>query len=133
MAMTERRSIQPKLPVFSDLDWRQFRLDFDRLSDTLYWDFYGEPRPAISYPLTDHVLYSVDPETEAVVGLQIDGFLAHVVYVVPAFLELADLIGLTPAEVAEIRAAIDPEARKRAAMRSILSSIVPSGREVAPV
>lgn len=128
MAVTEMRTIHPKMPAYGDLDWRTFRLDYDRLSDTLYLDFYGEPRAAISYPVTDHVLYSVDPETEAVVGYQIDGFLAHVVYTTPVFLDLAEQIGLSPDEVARIRAGIDPDDRTRAAMRSLFGSLAASER-----
>ncbi len=123
MAMTEMRTLRPKMPKLSNLDLTKSRFDFDRLSDTLYWDFYGEPRPAISYPRTDHVLYSVDPETEEVVGFQLDGFLARVVYEVPIFLELADVIGLTPEEVDEIRSKLDPETRARSAMRSLFGGL----------
>lgn len=125
MAMTTMRSLNPKYPRFGDLDQERFSLDFDRLSDTLYWDFYGGSPSAVSYPLSSHVLLSVDPETEDVVGLQFDAFLTSVVYEVPDFLDLADLIGLTSEEVEEVRARISPGARRQAALRSILNSITP--------
>lgn len=85
--------------------------------------FYEVPPSAISYRVTDHVLYGVDAESEDVVGLQIDGFLAHFVYEAPIFLELADLIGLTPSEVAEIRSRLAPIDHERAALRAVLVSI----------
>lgn len=130
MAMTTMRTLNPKMPPFASLDWRSFRLDYDRLADTLYLDFYGEPRPAISLPISDHVLYSVDPETEEVVGYQFDGFLAHVVYQTPVFLDLADQIGLTAEEVARVRANIDPDDRARAAMQSVVGSLFAGEREL---
>jgi hypothetical protein len=130
VAVTEMRTLNPRLPNFRDLDWRRFSLDLDRLSDTLYWDFYGEPRPSVSFPLNDHVLLSVDPESEAVVGFQLDGFLAHLVYEVPAFLELSDLIGLSPDEVRDIRERIEPDQRRRAVMELIFGSIAPHDPEL---
>jgi hypothetical protein len=99
--------------------------DFDRRADILSVYLYGEPRPSIEYVLDDHILLSLDPETEEVVGLQLDGFLAHAIYEFPAFLEIADLIGLTNEEVARVRGRINPEARKRAALESFLGHVEP--------
>jgi hypothetical protein len=114
--------IKPKLPTDAGA-WQQSTLEFDRLSDTLYWDFASGQRPSISHPVTDHILCRVDPATEIVVGLQIDGFLKHAVREFPQLLELADLIGLTPDEVARIRSTISPAARQRAVLRSILDVV----------
>lgn len=127
------RQVAPTVPAFEDLDWRRFRLDLDRRSDTLYWDFFEHAPPAVSYPVTDHLLYNVDPATEEVVGLQFDGFLAHVIHEVPAFLALADLIGLTESEVAEIRGRSDPEQRRRGSLRTILAAMMPHEHGVAVV
>ncbi|MDP9364691.1 MAG: hypothetical protein M3Q10_10795 [Chloroflexota bacterium] len=125
MAVIENRTLRPRLPDLDKLDWRRFCFEFDRRSDTLYWDFSPDAPPAVSYPVSDHLLYSVDPETEEVVGLQFDGFLAHVVHKVPAFLALADEIGLTEADVAEVRRRSDAERERRASMHSILATILP--------
>jgi hypothetical protein len=132
MAMTQPRSLHPKLPDLAHLDGSRFALEFDRPSDTLYWDFYGEPRSAIAVPVTDHVLYSVDPETEAVVGFQIEGFLARFVYEAPAFLDLADRLGLTPIEVADIRERLSPNDRQGAALRAILGAVAVERGVTAP-
>ena len=123
MTVSDLRAIHPRMPSIADLDWTKFAFAYDRPSDTFYWDFYGEPRAAVSVPVSDHVLYSVDPETEEVVGYQIDGFLACAVYEMPLFLEIADLIGLEPAEVEAIRAKLKPEARERSAMHALLGSL----------
>ncbi len=129
MAMTEMRRLNPRWPDLGNLDWQASALDFDRDSDTLYWDFYGEPRAAISVPVTDHVLLSVDPGTEEVVGLQLDGFLAHVIYQAPELLELGDLIGLGANEIEEIRrrlAAKSASERKQTVLPALIDRLVPS-------
>lgn len=132
MALTQPRSLHPKLPILADLDGSRFALEFDRLSDTLYWDFYGEPRSAIAVPVTDHVLYSVDPETEGVVGLQIEGFLAHFVSEAPVFLDLADQLGLTAEDVETIRGGLGPEERRWAALRAVFGAIAVEHGVTAP-
>jgi hypothetical protein len=99
------------------------KFDLDRKADFLSIYFYGEPRPSIEYVVDDHILLSLDPKTEEVVGLQLEGFLAHVIYEFPSFLEIADFIGLTDEEVARARKLIDPEARKRLALESFLGHV----------
>jgi hypothetical protein len=60
-----------------------------------------------------------------VIGLQLEGFLAHIISEFPSFLEVADLIGLTSEEVARIRQRINPEVRKRSALESFLGHVEP--------
>lgn len=132
MALAEPRSLHPTLPTLTELDGSRFVLEFDRLSDTLYWDFYGKPRPAIAVPVTDNVLYSVDPETESVVGFQIEGFLARFLYEAPAFLDLADQLGLTSEEVEEVRGGLGSEERRWAALRAVVGAIAVEHGVIAP-
>lgn len=123
---------RPTMPELKALDVARMRFEYDRLSDTLYWDFYGDPRDAVSFPLTDHLLYSVDAETWTVTGYQFDAFLARVIYDVPLFLEFADAIGLTDDEVRAVRDRLDPDARRRTALHALLAEVeaelVGSGR-----
>ena len=126
MAITTLRSFRPKPPDLESLDWQAIRFDYDRTSDTLYLDFSGHPTAAVAYPVTDHLLLSIDPESEAVVGFQIEGFLAHFIIEMPIFLEIADLIGLTPSEVAAVRARLDAASRTRAAVRTLFDSLAQS-------
>lgn len=85
-------------------------ITYDRLSDTLFVDFYGEGRPAISVPTPDgdrDFLYlRVDPETSEVVGLQIEAYLGYAVRTDPSFwhgILLAELEGLSEIEAIELR------------------------------
>lgn len=123
MALTRRRVLQPILPTIADLDLSRSSFDYDRQSDTLYWDFAGEPRTAVSVPVSNHLLYSVDAATEAVVGFQIDGFLAAAVFEFPLFLEIADRIGLHPEEVAAIRAGLDPAVPRGSILQFLFASL----------
>lgn len=124
MAVTGTRTLRPRMPDIDALDWRRFRFELDRRSDTLYWDFFPDAPAAIVYPVTDHLLYGLDPETEVVIGLQFEGFLAHVVHEVPAFLTLADDIGMTEADIDDARLRTDP-GRRQDAMRDILVTVIP--------
>jgi hypothetical protein len=65
---------------------------YDRASDTLMLHFRGQPRPAVSIPIEsreDGVYVRLDRETNQVVGLQIEGFIADFI---DRFPELADLL-----------------------------------------
>ncbi|MGH8574829.1 MAG: hypothetical protein ACREX8_20030 [Gammaproteobacteria bacterium] len=85
--MTKRnadiQTFKPKWPDFTLLPADQMRYTYDRPSDTLFVDFYGTARAAASVPLDrgdrDYLYLRVDPETDAVVGLQIEYFLSYVV------------------------------------------------------
>lgn len=87
MAVTKRNpSVQtftPSWPDLTSLPSDQVRLTYDRATDTLFVDFYGEARPAASIPLDrgdrDYVYARIDPETDAVVGLQIEHFLSYAI------------------------------------------------------
>ena len=71
----------PKWPELNSLPKGAMRFDDDRLSDTLFVNFYGEPRPASSEPIHvgdhDYLYVRVDPLSSEVVGLQIETFLAY--------------------------------------------------------
>lgn len=100
----------PRWPDLEDLPKGKLRFVYDRLSDTLFVDFYGEARPASSEPLDegdrDYLFVRVDPHTDEVVGLQIETFRAYALkrhpYLVEA-LDIADLQGFSDIEAADIR------------------------------
>lgn len=128
MAVTKTRTFDPKLPRLSQLDSDRIAFDYERPSDTLFVYFAGRPPPAISVVVTDELLYLVDPETEQVVGLQIEAFLTRVVDRFPALRDVAEFIGLTPVAGARDRDQLTPSDRKRAAVASILSLIADRDR-----
>jgi hypothetical protein len=92
---------------FKPLDLRSvnpswIEISFDRRSDTLLIHLFGRDRDSISVPIAKYLYLLVDPETEQVIGLHIEGFLAQAVKDVPAaiaLLDFAELRGITPAEV----------------------------------
>lgn len=89
------------------IDPARIWISFDRRSDTLLIQFFGRERDTISVPIARYLYVLVDPETEQVVGLHIEGFLAQAVKDVPdsiVLLDFADLRGITAAEVRLLRA-----------------------------
>lgn len=102
MAMTNRNAtphaFNPAWPEPSSLAANQVRFTYDRPSDTLFVDFYGDARPAASIPLErgdrDYFFLRVDPETEAVVGLQIEHFLSYAVVQLPDLARALDVASL---------------------------------------
>jgi len=118
MAVTKQ---EPGIQTFS-LRWpatvevrRQLKFVYDRPTDTLFVDFYGRSLPAASIALAwgdhDYAFARVDPETHRVVGLQVEEFLMHAVSHNPWLLdalEYAELRGITPREIGELRRRLAP-------------------------
>jgi hypothetical protein len=102
MAMTKRnvnsRAFKPTWPDPSSLSANQMWFTYDRPTDTLFVDFYGDARPAASVQLDrgdrDYLFLRVDPETEAVVGLQIEHFLSYAVTQLPELARALDVASL---------------------------------------
>ena len=105
MAMTTRKStiqsFTPSWPEHASLSSEQVRFTYDRPTDTLFVDFHGEACPAASVPLDrgdrDYLYLRVAPETNAVVGLQIEHFLSYAVVQHPELvsaLDVATLVGI---------------------------------------
>ena len=103
MAVTKRnvntQTFDPNWPQTLSAD--RVRFTYDRPTDTLFVDFYGEALPAASIPLDrgdrDYLFLRIDPETDAVVGLQIEHFLSYAIHRHPELvgaLELATLVGI---------------------------------------
>jgi len=75
------RTFRPRWPERETVDPERVGFTYDRPSDTLFVDFSGRPRPAVSVPAdarfgTVDIYLRVDPASEEVVGLQIEGVLA---------------------------------------------------------
>lgn len=113
MAVSERRPapqrFRPWAKPLADLPGNQI-VTYDRWSDTLFVEFYGEGRPAVSVPTAlgdrDFFYLRVDPETEEIVGVQIEAFLGYAVRFDPTLwkgIPVAKLDGLTEIEAAELR------------------------------
>jgi hypothetical protein len=85
------RIFHPIWPERHAVDATNVTVGYDQLSDTLFVDLYGAARPAVSVLLEDasdlDVYLRVDPITEAVVGLQIEGVRAIPDH--PAWVDLA--------------------------------------------
>jgi hypothetical protein len=105
VAVTKRsetsQSFEPQWPDLTALPEGDVRFTYDRPTDTLFIDFYGEARAAASIPLNhgdrDYLYLRVDPESDAVVGLQIEHVLSYAIARHPELtdaLDAASLVGV---------------------------------------
>lgn len=95
------QTFKPRWPDLTSLPFDQVQLTYDRPSDTLFIDLCGEARPAASVPLDrgdrDYIYARVDPETDAVIGLQIEHFLSYAIEQHPGLVDVLDastLVGI---------------------------------------
>jgi len=96
------RQIQPKPFRWDALDPAKIVISYDRSSDTLLIHLFGRGRPSISVPIERYLYAMVDPESEKIIGVHIEGFLAQAVPEHPGEIEIldhAELRGITPVEV----------------------------------
>ena len=106
-------------PVLRHITPKPFRWDsivpenvviyYDRTSDTLLVHLFGRRRPSISVPIERYLYAMVDPESEQIIGIHIEGFLGQAVKEHPweiAILHHAELRGITPAEVRALQRAM---------------------------
>jgi hypothetical protein len=111
MAVTKRnantQTFDPNWPQALSAD--RVRFTYDRPTDTLFVDFYGEALPAASIPLDrgdrDYLFLRIEPETAVVVGLQFEHFLSYAVHRHPelvAALNFATLVGIDRNELRQI-------------------------------
>ena len=103
---------------------------YDAPSDTLMVHFSGAPRAATSVLIDDpfdSVYVRIDPESNEVVGLQIEGFAIDFVYRHPEMAEtllLADLRGITRDEAAEIVERAQTRGPRAAAVTTYLEHLI---------
>jgi hypothetical protein len=111
MAVTKRnaniQTFDPNWPQALSAD--RVRFTYDRPTDTLFVDFFGETLPAASIPLDrgdrDYLFLRIDPETDAVVGLQVEHFLSYAIRLHPelgAALKFATLVGIDRNDLRQI-------------------------------
>lgn len=113
------------------LDPRNIVIAYDRPSDTLVVHFYGRGRPAVSVPSPrdldrDFLYMRFDPDTDQLVGFEIEDFLDLYVSEHPESLYLlktADLRGITREEIEAIEQGITPE-KWRAAVGPFVGGFV---------
>jgi len=127
MAVTSKRDRRTPvdLPNPDDLDPARLDVRYDRASDILLVhfgdrgrygaaDYVGEP---------DYLAVLRDAESDEVVGVQVEDFLVRAVVDDPTrldLLEAAVLRGISPKEIAALRATVDAGQRKRAAVAALL-------------
>jgi hypothetical protein len=130
MATLISRTSDLAWPVRDELDPDRFVVTYDRLGDELLVHFFDGTFPSASFPADmddpDYLYLLGDVETGRIVGIHVDAFLAYAVERHPGWLDLldvADLRGITPAEVAAERRRRMTGERRRAALASLLDEV----------
>jgi hypothetical protein len=122
------------LTMTDDIDPAKIVVYFDRRSDTLLIHLFGRGRESISVPVSDYLYVMVDPKTEVINGFHIEGFLSQAVKDIPDAIDLldyAELRGITPAEVRELRREALGERHIRANLLATNGKSVPEQRKAA--
>lgn len=106
------------------LDLGQVVISYDRESDTLMLFLDGRGEPGVTVPVDDHLLLRMDRDRMRVIAVQLEGFLASVVRDRPTLLDaldLAELRGITPAEVVRLHRELAADRTRRA---SVVSDVI---------
>lgn len=126
--VSEAPPTAPKWP--EHLPEGQTRFTYDRESDTLFVDFYGEPRPASSEPVDigdrDYLYFGVDPLTDEVVGVQVETFLSYAVERHPDFIEaliIADIKGYDDFAARELRQWAKAHTRQQTGAQGLINTM----------
>jgi hypothetical protein len=97
------RQIRPKRFHWDAVDPDKVIIRYDRPSDTLLVHLFGRGRPSISVPVDRYLYVMVDPDTESIIGIHIEGFLAQAVKEHPRQIEILDYAELSGMTVGEVR------------------------------
>lgn len=115
--------------------WRVAPLDRDELSklspdiryvprtDSVFVFLYGADRPAVGVVMDHNLTLLIDPETDQLLGFEIDHFLTEAVFAQPALEPLLDLPGMPAKQAKEVRKKLDPASRRKVAVGSLLEQI----------
>ena len=126
------RQIHPKPLSWDTVDLEKVVIRYDRPSDTLLVHLFGRGRSSISVPIDRYLYVMVDPDTEEIIGIHIEGFLTQAVKEHPRnidILDYAELRGMTPGEVRALqRETLGIRHQLAALLRSALTRTVPNDK-----
>ena len=101
------------------LDPNRFDVSDDRVGDGRLGPFFGRALPPAGFPIganAAQIFLLGNVTTGPAVGIQADGLLASAVEPLPTLiglLDVADMLGITPAEVAEVQRGLTDGGRHR--------------------
>jgi hypothetical protein len=100
--------------------------------------YIGDPtRPSVAIVVGDYFSVLVDPQTDEVLGVEIDHFLSEAVAAHPELRPLLDIPGLPERKVKRARQGFDPKNRTQDAIKALFEQIFGhngdgSGLRIAP-
>jgi hypothetical protein len=75
------------MPSLDEIDRQMVRIDYDPLDDSLWVGLTSEPRPTYNVSVDEDMMYQVDPDTNEVIGLEIEHFLYRLLHRPPDYAE----------------------------------------------
>ena len=128
--MTEAKHIViPTDPAWPAAAPDQVALSYDPPADTLYVDLTGAPRPGVARVLDvdDEAFAGVYPMTDEasgrVVGVMVEGYLAHAARTRPAWLALAPFAGIPEEAFAAAGTAVPKPGDRQVAVAAFLADV----------
>lgn len=112
MVAIEPIPVSPRDADPQTIDWEQAAFTYDGDADIFALHFFGPQHPSVVFYTGNGIEMLIDPETEIIVGYQVEGYLARAVYQNPALLSYAEAAGMSPEVVAEARGRIARDARR---------------------
>jgi hypothetical protein len=123
------RQFHPKPFHWDAVDPEKVVISYDRRSDTLLVHLFGRGRSSVSVHIDRYLYAMVDPESEEIIGVHIEGFLSQAVKEHPqeiVILDHAELRGITSIEVRALQREVLRSQRQQAqwlpAIRALSSS-----------
>ena len=117
MVTLEPIPVSPNPPDRETIDWDSAAFTYDADADILALLFFGRQHPSVVFHTGKGADLLIDPETEMLVGYQIEGYLTAAVFRDPTLLAYAEYAGIPTDLVAEIRGRI-----ARDSMRALADS-----------
>jgi hypothetical protein len=94
------------------IDWDKVAFSYDADADISALHLFGRRHPSAVFHTGGGTDLLIDPETEIIVGYQIEGFLTDAVYRDPTLLAYAEFADIPSEAVAEVRARIARESMR---------------------
>lgn len=128
MAMNDRqvRRLEPKYNRFKEeLNPANVHFDYNELSDTLYIYMFPGDQPLVVIPSRAGLTsFLVDPESEEILGLQLEGFLDRWVVDHPKLISVAEIAGIDSKRIESARDRIGDARWREAVISSTIQDLI---------
>lgn len=108
------------IPNIESLDAGDLTFEYDERSDSLFIYLARPGTPGVSVALDEHLLFRVDPNSEELIGIEIEGFLTSAVQKDPRLLAFAEVAGISEQVMDRWRSSGDLRSVEAKAVRQLI-------------